>query len=144
MSKSHRRGARLALHLALTCGLMIAGTTSCQNGGTIFSSGADASDACGREHAAFADSKSFYLQQVAQGALLGTLGGAALGALAASTSGGNVGKGAAVGARAGLVARGAARYFNARQQQAAAPTPPANSLYCAIDPAPPEKDQGAT
>src|SRR5260370_40668640 len=74
MSKSHRRGARLALHLALTCGLMIAGPTSCQNGGTIFSSGADASDACGREHAAFADSKSFYLQQVAQGALLGTLG----------------------------------------------------------------------
>ncbi len=144
MSKSHRRGARLAIHAVLTCGLVIAGTTSCQNGGTIFSSGADASDACGREHAAFADSKSFYLQQVAQGALLGTLGGAALGALAASTSGGNVGKGAAVGAGAGLVAGGAAGYFNARQQQAADQAALANSIYGDIDRASQEMDRATT
>lgn len=144
MSKSHRRGARLALHLALTCGLMIAGTTSCQNGGTIFSSGADASDACGREHAAFADSKSFYLQQVAQGALLGTLGGAALGALAASASGGNVGKGAAIGAGAGLVAGGAAGYFNARQQQAADQAALANSVYGDVNRASQEMDRATT
>jgi outer membrane lipoprotein SlyB len=144
MSKSRRRGARSAIRLVLTCGLVIAGTTSCQNGGTIFSSGVDTSDACGREHAAFADSKSFYLQQVAQGALLGTLGGAALGALAASASGGNVGKGAAIGAGTGLVAGGAAGYFHARQQQASDQVALANSIHGDINRASQEMDRATT
>jgi SH3 domain-containing protein len=144
MSKSHRRGGRLALHLVLIGGLVIAGTTSCQNGGTLFSRGADASDACGHEHAVFADSKSFYLEQVAQGALLGTLGGAALGALAASASHGNVGKGAAIGAGAGLVAGGAAGYFNARQQQASDQAALANSIHGDINRAAQEMDRATT
>jgi outer membrane lipoprotein SlyB len=144
MFKSHLRGRRSTLHLALISSLVLAGTTSCQNGGTIFSSGADASDACGREHVAFADSKSFYVQQVAQGALLGTLGGAALGALAASASGGNVGRGAAIGAGAGLVVGGTAGYFNARQQQSADQTALANSVYGDIDRASREMDRATT
>jgi hypothetical protein len=144
MSTSHRRRARLAFRLALTGSLILAGTTSCQNGGNMFSGGIDASDACGREHAAFAESKSFYLQEVAQGALLGTLGGAALGALAASASGGNVGKGAAIGAGAGLVAGGAAGYFHARQQQAADQATLANSIYGDISKASQEMDRATT
>ena len=144
MSTSHHRRMRLTFRLALTCSLVIAGTTSCQNGGTIFSGGADTADACGREHVAFAESKSFYVQQVAQGALLGTLGGAALGALAASASGGNVGKGAAIGAGAGLVAGGAAGYFNARQQQAADQAALSNSVYTDISRASQEMDRATT
>jgi SH3-like domain-containing protein len=144
MSTSHLRYARLAFRLALTCSLVAAGTTACQNGGTIFSGGADAADSCGREHVAFAESKSFYLQQVAQGALFGTLGGAALGALAASASGGNVGKGAAIGAGAGLVAGGAAGYFHARQQQAADQAALSNSIYGDISRASQEMDRATT
>jgi Bacterial SH3 domain len=144
MSTSHHRRARLALRLALSCSLVIAGTTACQNGGTMFSGGADASDACGREHVAFAESKSFYLQQVAQGALLGTLGGAALGALAASASHGDVGKGAAIGAGAGLLAGGTAGYFNARRQQAADQATLSNSIYGDMSKASQEMDRATT
>jgi hypothetical protein len=144
MSTSHHRRARLAFRLALSCSLVIAGTAACQNGGTIFTGGADASDACGREHVAFAESKSFYLQQVAQGALLGTLGGAALGAIAASASHGDIGKGAAIGAGAGLVAGGAAGYFNARRQQAADQASLSNSIYGDISKASQEMDRATT
>jgi len=141
MFTSHRRCARLASRLALSWSLVIAGTAACQNGGTMFSGSADASDACGREHVAFAESKSFYLQQVAQGALLGTLGGAVLGALAASASHGDVGKGAAIGAGAGLVAGGAAGYFNARRQQTADQAALSNSIYGDINKASQEMDR---
>ena len=144
MFTSHRRRARLAFRLALSCTLIIAGTAACQSGGTMFSGGADASDACGREHVAFAESKSFYLQQVAQGALLGTLGGAALGALAASASHGDVGKGAAIGAGAGLVAGGAAGYFNARRQQSVDQAALSNSIYGDISKASQEMDRATT
>ena len=144
MSTSHHRRARLAVGLALSCSLVIAGTAACQSGGTMFSGGADASDACGREHVAFAESKSFYLQQVAQGALLGTLGGAALGALAASASHGDVGKGAAIGAGAGLVAGGTAGYFNARRQQAADQAALSSSIYGDISKASQEMDRATT
>ncbi|HEX6841936.1 MAG TPA: SH3 domain-containing protein [Stellaceae bacterium] len=144
MSTSHHRRARLAFRLALCCSLVVAGTSACQNGGTMFSGSADASDACGREHVAFAESKSFYLQQVAQGALLGTLGGAVLGALAASASHGDVGKGAAIGAGAGLVAGGTAGYFNARQQQAADQAALSSSIYGDISKASQEMDRATT
>ena len=144
MSTSHHHRARLAFRLALSCSLVIAGTAACQNGGTMFSGRADASDACGREHVTFAESKSFYLQQVAQGALLGTLGGAALGALAASASHGDVGRGAAIGAGAGLVAGGTAGYFNARRQQAADQAGLANSIYGDISKASQEMDRATT
>src|SRR6185312_9046289 len=121
MFTSHRRRARLAFRLALSCTLIIAGTAACQNGGTMFSGGVDASDACGREHAAFAESKSFYLEQVAQGALLGTLG-----------------------AGAGLVAGGTAGYFNARRQQAADQGALSNSIYGDISKASQEMDRATT
>src|SRR5690349_10918214 len=108
--------ARHLVRVVASASLILAGANACTNGGNVFSSGVDPSDACGAEHSAFADSKSFYLQEVAQGALFGALGGAALGALTAATTGGNAGQGALIGAGAGTLAGGAAGYFHARQQ----------------------------
>jgi Bacterial SH3 domain len=141
---SARCRGSIAVRLVVATSLLFAGPLSCTSGGTMFSTRADASDPCGREHAAFADSKSFYFEQVAQGALLGALGGAALGALAASASGGNAGKGAAIGAGAGLVAGGAAGYFNARQQQTADRVALANSVYGDASRASQEMDRATT
>jgi hypothetical protein len=142
---SHRRGASAVIRLVLAGSLLIVGTASCSNGGTIFSSSADPADVCGREHAAFADSQSFYFQQVAQGAVFGALGGAALGALAAAgQSHGDVAKGAAIGAGAGALVGGAAGYFNARQQQAADQAALANSIYGDIGRAAQEMDRATT
>src|SRR5437899_11734841 len=69
MIQSRASTARIALRIALAGSLVMGGPIGCANNGSnIFASAADANDACGREHATFADSKSFYLQQVAQGA----------------------------------------------------------------------------
>jgi outer membrane lipoprotein SlyB len=128
MSRSSRSARNTAIRVVVSAGLIVAGANACTNGGNIFSSGVDPNDSCGAEHAAFADSKSFYLQEVAQGALFGAFSGAALGALTAATTGGDAGQGALIGAGAGTVAGGVAGYFHARQQQSADEASLANSV----------------
>jgi hypothetical protein len=145
MSISHGLCRSTAIRLVLAGSLVISSVASCSTGGsTVFSTSADPSDPCGREHAAFADSKSFYFEQVAQGAMLGALVGAALGAVAAAAAGGNAGKGAAIGAGAGALTGGAAGYFNARQQQAADQAALSNTVYNDLGRATQEMDRATT
>lgn len=144
MSRSSRSVRSTAIRVVLSAGLIVAGANACTNGGNIFSSGVDPSDSCGAEHVAFADSKSFYLQEVAQGALFGAFSGAALGALTAATTGGDAGQGALIGAGAGTVAGGVAGYFHARQQQSADEASLANSVYGDISRASQEMDRATT
>ncbi|HVJ52718.1 MAG TPA: SH3 domain-containing protein [Aliidongia sp.] len=130
-------------------GLMLAGSLAlavegCASGGNMFSGGPDPSDSCGREHVAFAESKSFYLQEAAQGALLGALAGAALGAAGAAATGGNAGKGALIGGGVGLVAGGAAGYFNARAKENADRSALAGSISSDITKAAGEIDRTST
>jgi uncharacterized protein YgiM (DUF1202 family) len=144
MTGLHRLHWNTALRVVVSAALIVAGTDACTNGGNIFSAGADPSDSCGAEHAAFTDSKSFYLQEVAQGALFGALGGAALGALTAASTGGNAGTGALIGAGAGAFVGGTAGYFNARQKQAADQASLANSVYDDVSRASQEMDRATT
>jgi outer membrane lipoprotein SlyB len=136
--------ARFATRLLLSASLAMSGIGGCATGGGSLFSSVDASDACGKEHAAFADSKSFYLERTAEGAILGALGGAALGALTAKATGQNVGAGAAIGAGVGTVAGGAAGYYTARQQQAADQASLSNSVYGDVSKASAEIDRAST
>jgi len=106
--------------------LALSPLAGCANNGGMFSSKADPNDACGVQHAAFAESKNYYLDETVKGAVAGAFGGAAIGALRAKIIGGNVGEGAAVGAGAGAAAGAAAAYYNAKlkdaKDQAAAAT----------------------
>jgi hypothetical protein len=108
----------IAFRVILSAGIVVAGASGCGGGGTIFGPRVDTADSCGKEHADFVDSKSFYIEQIGQGVLLGAVGGAAIGALTAAATGGNAGKGALIGGAVGGVAGGAAGYFNARQKEA--------------------------
>jgi uncharacterized protein YgiM (DUF1202 family) len=135
--------ARAAARALLAVSVALGGMSGCAGGGGMFSS-VDPSDACGKEHAAFAESKSFYLERTAEGALLGALGGAALGALTAKAAGRNAGAGALIGAGVGGVAGGAAGYYLARQQQAADQASLTNSIYGDVTKASAEIDRAST
>lgn len=138
MSAPRSQRARAALHVALAGSLIVSGLNGCAAGGNIFSSAADPNDACGHEHAAFADSKSYYLQEVAQGALLG----AGLGAIIGGLTGG--GRGAAIGAGVGAVGGGAIGFANAQQQQNADQLRLANSAYADVSQAAQQIDRVST
>jgi len=145
MAVSQRRVTNVVVRLTVAGSLALGGPIGCANtGGNIFATAADANDVCGKQHAAFADSKSFYLQEVAQGALFGALGGAALGALGAAATGGNAGTGALIGGGSGAVIGGAAGYYNAQQKQNADRATLANSIYSDIDRASQEMDRAST
>jgi len=94
-----------AIRALLVYTLALSPLAGCANKGGMFSSTVDPNDACGAQHAAFVDSKNYYLDETVKGALIGGFGGAALGALRAKVTGGNVGEGAAVGAGAGRPGR---------------------------------------
>jgi uncharacterized protein YraI/outer membrane lipoprotein SlyB len=137
-------GGRGATRLLLSASIALSGIAGCASGGGSIFSSVDSSDACGKEHAAFADSKSFYLERTAEGALLGALGGAALGALTAKATGKNVGAGAAIGAGVGGVAGGAAGYYTARQQQATDQASLSTAVYGDVSKASAEIDRAST
>ena len=137
-------GARVATRLLLGASIALSGAGGCANGGGSMFSSVDASDSCGKEHTAFADSKSFYLERTAEGALLGALGGAVIGALTAKASHQNAGTGALIGAGAGGIAGGAAGYYTARQQQAADQASLSASIYGDVTKASAEIDRAST
>jgi SH3-like domain-containing protein/outer membrane lipoprotein SlyB len=134
----------VAVRILVAGSLAAGGPIGCQPGQNLFATQADANDACGTQHAAFADSKSFYLQEVAQGAIIGAIGGAAIGALGAAATGGSAGKGALIGGGAGAVVGGAAGYFNAQQQQNADRAQLQSSIYNDINKASTEMDRATT
>jgi outer membrane lipoprotein SlyB len=114
----------------LVIGSLVAGDLAgCANGGNMFSSGVDKSDACGVQHRDFADSQNYYMSETLAGGITGALGGAAMGALLAAATGGNIGRGAAIGAGTGAVAGAYAGYWNAKQKDYQDQVALTNSVY---------------
>lgn len=74
-------------------------------------------DVCLPQREALAATQQFFAEDIVAGAAIGALSGAALGALGAAVSGGDVGRGALVGAVTMGVAGAAAGYWNALQRQ---------------------------
>jgi hypothetical protein len=98
----------------------------------------DPSDPCGAQHAAFAQSQSYYLNAAVTGAVTGAAGGALIGGLLGGGKGAGIGAG--VGALGGLLGG----VSNAHQQQNTDQAALANSTYGNIAQASQQIDRAST
>jgi outer membrane lipoprotein SlyB len=133
-----------AIRALLVYTLALSPLAGCASKGGMFSSPVDPNDACGVQHSAFLESKNYYLDETVKGALIGGFGGAALGALRAKMTGGNVGEGAAVGAGAGAAAGAAAAYYNAKLKDAKDQAAAASAISTDVSRASTELDRVST
>lgn len=79
----------------------------------------DKSDICYTWRSQLRESEHYYTQSIAEGAAIGGLGGAGLGAMGALIAGGDIGTGALIGGLSGLVAGGVGGYYAAKQKDIA-------------------------
>lgn len=109
-----RTSARLSLVAVVAAGLVGPGCVPAQNRLSV----TGAADMCSAQRTKLGTSESFFAQNIIEGAAVGAVGGALMGALIGAASG-DVGRGALIGAGAGLLAGGTYGYFQARSQNAA-------------------------
>jgi hypothetical protein len=76
----------------------------------------DKNDICYSARSELRQSEHYYAQSIIQGAAVGGVAGAGLGALTAAISGGNVGSAALIGGLSGAVVGGAGGYYLAKQK----------------------------
>lgn len=79
----------------------------------------DKSDICYTWRSQLRESEHYYAQSIAEGAAIGGLSGAGIGAVAAAISGGDIGTAALIGGLSGAVAGGIGGYYNAKQKDIA-------------------------
>jgi hypothetical protein len=104
----------------------------------VFGNNVDSSDPCGAQHAAFAQSQSYYLNAAVTGAVTGAAGGALLGGLLGGGKGAGIGAG--VGALGGLIGG----VSNAQQQENQDQAALASSTYGNIAQASQQIDRAST
>lgn len=77
------------------------------------------SDICYTWRSQLRESEHYYAQSIAEGAAVGGLSGAGIGAVAAAISGGDIGTAALIGGLSGAFAGGIGGYYNAKQKDMA-------------------------
>ncbi|MBI5164798.1 MAG: hypothetical protein HY985_12960 [Magnetospirillum sp.] len=109
--------ARLAATCATVLSLMVAACNHQPGGGYLSTHSADPNDVCGAAHAELFNSRGYFERSITEGMLAGALIGALGGLAVGGARGKHAGQSALIGAGAGALLGGMGGYFQAKQQQ---------------------------